>query len=363
MEQKPPAGTVPALARLKLKRVAVPAGGGQKSKKAAKAAAKASPPPPPTEEPLVRRSAMVVAHNDNVRKAVVSLLPLGRFDTTPCEDGDKAYEHYVQTGAELAIIGRDLPGMSGTVLTQLIRKSRKGSGVAIVLMSTRYSDPYLGSRDCAAFGADAHLELPASGDTLFERVELALSMREPVERLNVLPKPLAKRVDALYETYEALNYYELLEIEPDVNPGAIQRAFHERSLALHPDRHARLRDRHPHAWERINTVYKRISEAYKVLSDDARRRGYNLGLRKRGTLRADGAGDARPPREQRELQMCQTQAARREVLESLELRSLGDLEGAEEAMARASELEPANLDLQQLVASLRKLLALVNRAR
>ncbi len=354
MEQKPPAGTVPALGRLKLKRVAVPI--------AAKKEKRGTAPPLADEPPLVRRDALVVAHNENVRKAVVALLPLGRFDVTPCEDGDKGHDHYTQSGTELAIIGRDLPGMSGTVLAQLIRKSRKGSGVAIILMSTRYSDPYLGSRDCAAFGADTHLALPASAEVLYERVELALSMREPVERLRVLPRPVAKRVDELYETYEGLNYYELLEVDPDVDHGGIQQAFHERSLAMHPDRHARLRNRHPHAWERINTVYKRISEAYKVLSDDARRRSYNLGLRKRGTLRAGGPGDIRPAREQRELGVCQTDSARRSVLESLELRSLGDLEGAEEAMAQATELEPNNEELQILLSSIRKLLSLVNRS-
>jgi len=334
---------------------------GAGAEKTSKRAKPASAAPAQVEgPPQVRRTALVVAHNDNVRKAVVSLLPLGRFDVTPVQDGDQGYEHYTQNGTELAVIARDLPGMSGTVLAQLIRKSRKGSGVAIVLMSSRYSDVSLGSQDCSAFGADAHFALPAAPETLYERVELALSMREPVERLEVLPKAIAKRVDDLFERYDGLNYYELLELPNDVDTATVQRAFHERSLVLHPDRHARLRDRHPHAWERINTVYKRISEAYKVLSDDARRRSYNLGLRKRGALRASGS-DGRPDREQRELQICQTQSARREVLESLELRSLGDLEGACEAMERAVALEPRNEALGKLLSSLRKLVALVNR--
>lgn len=361
MEQKPPAGTVPALGRLKLKRVAVPAAGKAHEDKKKPARVVAAPETVVDLVPMVRRAAMVVAHNDNVRKAVIALLPKERFEVTGVENGDQAYDHYTQNGTELAIIGRDLPNMSGTVVAQLIRKSRKGTGVAIVLMSTRYSDPCLGSRDCSAFGADAHLALPAAPESLFERVELALSMREPVERLDVLPKPIARRVDALFESYETLSYYELLEVRDDADRAAIQRAFHERSLALHPDRHARLRDRHPHAWERINTVYKRISEAYKILGDDSRRRSYNLGLRMRGTLRAATDGSGREGREQRELRMCQTESARREVLESLELRSLGDIEGAAEAMERATGLEPHNQELKQLLASIKKLEAIVNR--
>ncbi len=358
MEQKPPAGTVPALGRLKLKRVAVPVGKAPDKKKQKRVEAA---PEVAEVAPVIRRTAMVVAHNDNVRKAVMALLPKERFDVTGVENGDQGYEHYTQNGVELAIIGRDLPGMSGTVLSQLIRKSRKGTAVAIVLMSTRYTDPYLGSRDCSAFGADAPLALPAAPEKLYERVELALSMREPVERLDVLPKPVAQRVDTLFENYETLSYYELLEVRDDADRASIQRAFHERSLSLHPDRHARLRNRHPHAWERINTVYKRISEAYKVLTDESRRRSYNLGLRKRGALRAASDGSGRQGREQRELRMCQTEGARREVLESLELRSLGDLEGAGEAMERAALLEPHNEDLRLLLTSIRKLEAIVNR--
>ncbi len=339
MEAKEPTSTVPALGRLKLKRVAV----------------RKTPEP----APVVRRTAIVAAHSDAVRRAVVGLLPKDRFEVSSFTDSDGAYDAFSQGSADLCVIGRDLPGTPGTVLCELIRKSRRGGGVAIVLMSARYDEtPLLGSRDCNAFGADAFLPLPASAEDLSARVEQALSMREPVERLDVLPKDVARRVDELYERYEQLTYYELLDVPADATRDSIQQAFHNRSLLLHPDRHARLRDRHPHAWERINTVYKRISEAYKVIGDEARRRSYNLRLRSRGTLRLDETGEGR---ERREVGACETEEARRGVLESLELRSLGDLEGAAEAMQRALNIEPANEELQICLTSMNKLLAIIRR--
>ncbi len=339
MEQKGPSGTVPQLGRIALKRVAVPR-------------AQVAPPQP-------TRNALVAEPDKAVRKAVAAHLPRDRFQTWTFEDADSAYDHFGQNAVDLVILGRELPGMAGTVLAQMMRNSRKGSAVAILLMSPSYRDPYLGAGDCNAFGADAFLALPAAPDVLMARVEAALSKREPVARLDLLPKPLAEEIDRLYGDLEHLNYYDLLGLAADTEPDDLQRRFHELSLQLHPDRHTRLRGRAPHVWEKINAVYKRLSEAYKVLVDPPRRRSYNLGLRRRGKLRLEK--DSFSAREDRELALCETDDARRHVLESLELRSLGDLEGAGEAMARALEFEPDNEELGLVLSSIRKLLSIVER--
>ena len=78
----------------------------------------------------------------------------------------------------------------------------------------------------------------------------------------------------------------------------------------------------------------------------------------RASLRLD---EGRPDRESRELGLCATDDARSHVLESLEARSLGDLEWAEEAMARAVEIEPQNRELGLILSSIRKLLDIVRR--
>lgn len=339
MEAKGPSGTVPRLGRIALKRVAIPI---------AQAA---------TAQPL--RNAVVAEADKAVRKAVAAHLPRDRFQTLVFEDGDAAFDHIGQNAVDLVILGRELPGMAGTVLCQLLRRGRKGGSMAILLMSPSYRDPYLGAGDCNAFGADAFLPLPAPPDVLEARVEAALSRREPVARLGLMPKPLAERIDQLYGALDSLDYYQLLEVPPTADADAVQRGFHALSLVLHPDRHTRVRARAPHVWEKVNAVYKRVSEAYKVLVDPERRRSYNLGLRRRGKLRLE-TNDL-SEREDRELSLCQTDDARHFVLESIELRSLGDLEGAGEAAARALEFEPDNEELGQIVSSIRKLLAIVQR--
>ena len=344
MEKKGPVGTVPALGRIALKRVAV---------------LKGAAPPTPAAPPVIRRRALIAERDKAVRAAVVGLLPGERFEILSFEDADPAYDEFGSNGADLIILGRDLPGTAGTVLCQMIRRSKKGAAVAILLMAGAYRDRYLGAGDCNAFGADGFLPLPSTPELFHARVEEALSKREPVEKLNLLPPELAAQIDDLYGRLNSINYYELLELNPEDDRRAAQRRFHQLSRTLHPDRHARLQETAPHVFEKVNAVFKRISEAYQVITDPTRRRRYNVGLRKRGAIRLET--DAKYDRTEREVAACHTEEARAHVIESLELRSLGDLEGAAECMEEAALLEPRNEELARVLASLKKLLAIIER--
>ncbi|MCA9538898.1 MAG: DnaJ domain-containing protein [Myxococcales bacterium] len=349
MENKRVSGGVPQLGRIQLKRVRV---------ERTSAPNEAAPPP---AMPL-RRRAMVVESDQPVRDAVAACLPDDVFETYVFSDADEALENFEEHGAALAIIGRELSGGTpGNAFCRMIRRSGKGSTTGIVLMSPAYRDVQLAAQDCSFYGADAFLALPAQTEALIAQVQLAVSRREPVERLGVLPSELARRIDSLFDALETIDYYRLLEVEPQADIDAIKKAYHRLALWLHPDRHARLKASHPHAFEKINAIFKRISEGYNVLVDDNRRRSYNLGLRKRGALRL--SGDRQSSREERELALCKTDDARAHVLESLEARSLGDMEMAEEAMARALETEPDNEALALILDSIRKLLDVVNRGR
>ncbi len=342
MEQKAPSSTRPgSLGRLKLRRVAVPI----KAKVAA--------------EPEPTRTALIACDDAKATKAIAAHLK-SRFSVVTFDDGDSAYDHYGANAVELVILKREMPGMAGTVLCELIRKSKKGGAVAVVLVSPRYADPYLGAGECTAFGADAFFRLPAQERWMEDRIEAALAHREPIERLDLLPAAIAQRIDELFWRFELMNYYELLEVGYDAEKNDLQVAFHERSLLLHPDRHSTLKDRAPHAWEKINTVYKRVSEAYKVLGDSAQRSGYNVGLQKRGALRYEPDKVSR--RQERELAMCHTEEGRRAVLESLEMRALGDLEAGAESMAEALQSEPGNEDLERVLSTLNKLVNIMSRA-
>ncbi|GAM21047.1 hypothetical protein SAMD00019534_042220 [Acytostelium subglobosum LB1] len=69
------------------------------------------------------------------------------------------------------------------------------------------------------------------------------------------------------------DYYKILEVEQDVDPEALKRAYKKMALKYHPDRNRGQGEKDSE--ER----FKLISEAYVVLSDAAKRRDYDYELR------------------------------------------------------------------------------------
>lgn len=348
MEARKPTRTVPALGKLALKKVAVQSRA-------------PSAPGRPTTAPLgpVRRA--VVAEADKaVREAVAAILPKDRFEVHAFADGDSAYEHISLHGADVVVLGKEMPGIQGTVLSDLLRKGKNGPSLAIVLMSPRYNGQGVGPGDCAAFGADQFIPLPSGPDLLLERIDAAIAQREPVERLKALPPRIARQIDELYERMDTLSYYQLLDVPFESGRDTIQGAFHQRSLLYHPDRHGRLKAELPHAFEKVNTIYKRLSEAYRVLGNASQRHEYNVGLRRSGTLRYDL--EARRRREEKNMELATTPDGRARVLKAYECRTFGDLEGAQQWLGEALRLEPHNVAIADQIDAIGKLLFIVQQA-
>ncbi|MEM3454037.1 MAG: DnaJ domain-containing protein, partial [Thermoproteota archaeon] len=63
------------------------------------------------------------------------------------------------------------------------------------------------------------------------------------------------------------DYYEILGVSRNATKEEIKRAFRQLALKYHPDR-----NKSPEAEEK----FKEISEAYAVLSDDEKRRLYDM---------------------------------------------------------------------------------------
>jgi DNA-binding response OmpR family regulator len=348
VEARKPTRTVPALGKLALKKVAVPS-------------RSAAAPGRPTTAPLGPARRAVVAEADKaVREAIVATLPKDRFEVHAFADGDSAHEHISLHGADVVVLGKEMPGIRGTVLSDLLRKGKNGPSLAIVLMSPRYNAHGVGPGDCAAFGADQFLPLPSGPDLLLERIDAAIAQREPVERLKAMPPQIARQIDELFERMDTLSYYQLLDVPFESDRDTIQGAFHQRSLLYHPDRHGRLKSELPHAFEKVNTIYKRLSEAYRVLGNASQRHEYNVGLRRSGTLRYDL--EARRRREEKNMELATTPDGRARVLKAYECRTFGDLEGAQQWLREASRLEPDNVAIADQIDAIGKLLFIVQQA-
>lgn len=85
------------------------------------------------------------------------------------------------------------------------------------------------------------------------------------------------------EALDAISYYDLFRVEPDVHFDSLRLAFHEFAETFHPDAN---RWRPPQEQEAIGRIYRRGTEAWRVLSDPALRDRYDDALA-RGILRPE----------------------------------------------------------------------------
>lgn len=164
-----------------------------------------------------------------------------------------------------------------------------------------------------------------------------------------LGKRLAKRVRKVHGLLEEVDYYQLLGVEADASPAAIQTAYFDLSLEFHPDRFFLLRS--GDLKEKIYFIYRRLHEAYRVLSDPDRRGTYDEGLGARDTRRApsDLRGHERPetgPVQNPALDITTpSTAARPFVTKAQDAYALGDRNAARLHLYLARTLETDNHEI------------------
>lgn len=78
---------------------------------------------------------------------------------------------------------------------------------------------------------------------------------------------------AFSQPHQEQTYYEILEVTPDASLQDIKKAYRKLALKHHPDRNP------PSEKEAAAVIFRQVNEAYEVLSDEERRRQYDLELR------------------------------------------------------------------------------------
>lgn len=100
---------------------------------------------------------------------------------------------------------------------------------------------------------------------------------------------------AVSTSQRTTTYYEILELTPSASLQDIKKAYRRLALKHHPDRNP------PSEKEAATVQFRRVNEAYEVLSDDNRRKQYDLELRHGpSSIRPEGSGgfDHRPTQQQ-----------------------------------------------------------------
>ncbi len=86
---------------------------------------------------------------------------------------------------------------------------------------------------------------------------------------------LRTRISALHASIDSLDYYEILDVEPDAGHDDIRDAFYRLASDMHPDQHVGAPSDQR---EKALAIFKRANEAYGTLTNPGRRRRYDEGL-------------------------------------------------------------------------------------
>jgi len=157
----------------------------------------------------------------------------------------------------------------------------------------------------------------------------------------------AGAVQRAYDALDSSTYYQILAVDPTDPQEVIRKAFHRRSVQLHPDRH---RTTPEPVRSQVYAIYKRMTEAYGVLVDPDLRRRYDAGL-KEGRLRFDEEWAAAQPQSARE--SLRNPAAQRYYQAAVEAVSRGDFKGAELSLRLAVAHEGETPRLKEMLEALR----------
>jgi curved DNA-binding protein CbpA len=214
------------------------------------------------------------------------------------------------------------------------------------------------------------LSLRAKGAVVPARVSRPASpasvdaaMAEEVE----LPPERKKEILDLERALERLDAFELLGLRPGATAEEAKKAWYDASRRYHPDRYFGKNVGSFRA--RIDRIYKRLTEAYNTLSDPPKRAAYlaahpELAFTAAPKVETPESSERTPLDPQRAAERRERFArhpylAKRGRVNELLARARGHIEAGAPGLAYtdlhlASQMEPANKDVQQLLSEARR---------
>ena len=152
---------------------------------------------------------------------------------------------------------------------------------------------------------------------------------------------LPLELQALAKILDELDYYQILQLEPNAAQSDVKKAYFATSRHFHPDANRHLDGTMRGACMRVS---KRITEAYCVLRDPRRRTAYNARRQHEEGGKRIQLAEARAihAREEREERQGKTAQGRQFYQKASQCRERGDVAGAISNLRMAITLEPSN---------------------
>jgi DnaJ-class molecular chaperone len=162
----------------------------------------------------------------------------------------------------------------------------------------------------------------------------------------------ALEIAAFSKIMNELDYYQILNIEPDASKSQIRRAFHDSSRNYHPDANRELEGA---LRDQCQQISKRITEAYCVLRDTRRRSAYDARVSEGDSLRIQIAEAKQVHDELRKAERSGATAQGRQFFGKAQAdEKAGNLAGAIQNIQMALTFEPANTGFKSMLDELRE---------
>ena len=159
-------------------------------------------------------------------------------------------------------------------------------------------------------------------------------------------------IQALVKIMDELDYYQLLQVEPDVSVRDLKLAYYKLSRTFHPDAN---RDLEPQILMGCHRISKVMTEAYCVLRDPRKRKSYDAHLDSGGGLRIQlAAARAAHAKTESEKRTGTTPQGKQFLLKAEEDIRRDNLSGAIQNLQMALTFEPGNAGFKELLEEIRK---------